>query len=711
MPQFSIADRKIWIAGLIMVMAGAVLYGLLSSPFGWAFWSVFLVTVAALISFTGLAGIRLVQRGGGFGYVSGGLLSLVCLCAFSFTLIGAADYRLLVSRDLPDGISASAWQEDLKFLADAMVSRHPDVYSLVDQEGFQRQVTQLNLAIPTLRPAEIVSEMMKLVALPNDGHTLISPFHPSIDFHFFPLKIYRFRDGWYVTDAARGYGDAIGQRLIQIDDTPIEEIYARIDAVIGAENKWHTWERFAIWGMAAELLEAQGVLESAESATFLLEGDDGKRLSIQLNAQPFYTWVFWYFLMPVDQNAPHAVSNFRSKNFWFEFQPEQKLLFVRINQVENETSETVAEFAHRLGLAADTIEFDKCIIDIRNNLGGNNVLAIELAEMIATHPQINRPGRLFTMIGRRTYSAGVNLASLLENRTLTLFVGEPTGQGPNHFGDAKSVSLPNSRIPVEISSRRWEGSLPDDARQWIEPEIPIDYTIDDFIQARDPAVDAILAYQHPVLLGADSLLYNPPPLKGRYMLGPYHLVTFFESTANGTLQVTDFSPRSLMTVRSRLYPTGPDTYATDISQVKLLRYQTDGHLDSLLFDWHGVRKPLTKVPEDHIFPLELILSGDATQGLLMLQSDDAAIYLRDPMLENKLNGLGYHHLRAGRTETAIAIFKRNSELFPQSSNVFDSLAEAYFDSGESEKAKESSLRVLELDPGNPNAVQMLDRLD
>ena len=54
--------------------------------------------------------------------------------------------------------------------------------------------------------------------------------------------------------------------------------------------------------------------------------------------------------------------------------------------------------------------------------------------------------------------------------------------------------------------------------------------------------------------------------------------------------------------------------------------------------------------------------------------------------EAMVNILGYQSLQAGRTDEAIAIFKRNVERYPESANVYDSLAEAYETTGKLELA-------------------------
>src|SRR5215468_1582376 len=79
--------------------------------------------------------------------------------------------------------------------------------------------------------------------------------------------------------------------------------------------------------------------------------------------------------------------------------------------------------------------------------------------------------------------------------------------------------------------------------------------------------------------------------------------------------------------------------------------------------------------------------------------------------EGELNALGYQVLNGNRkTNEAIEIFKLNTIAYPQSSNAFDSLGEAYQVSGNKELAVKSYQKAVELDPTNLNAIRMLKKL-
>jgi uncharacterized protein len=75
-----------------------------------------------------------------------------------------------------------------------------------------------------------------------------------------------------------------------------------------------------------------------------------------------------------------------------------------------------------------------------------------------------------------------------------------------------------------------------------------------------------------------------------------------------------------------------------------------------------------------------------------------------PVPENFINQLGYQLLFNNKTDEAIAIFKQNTERYPQSANVYDSLAEAYERSGKIELAEPlyDKARVLGEQNNDPN---------
>jgi CubicO group peptidase (beta-lactamase class C family) len=78
--------------------------------------------------------------------------------------------------------------------------------------------------------------------------------------------------------------------------------------------------------------------------------------------------------------------------------------------------------------------------------------------------------------------------------------------------------------------------------------------------------------------------------------------------------------------------------------------------------------------------------------------------------ERELNGLGYNLLGQKKIKEAIKVFQLNVEAYPESSNVYDSLGEAYMLNGEKAPAIENYEKSLKLNPNNTNAVEKLKLL-
>ena len=78
--------------------------------------------------------------------------------------------------------------------------------------------------------------------------------------------------------------------------------------------------------------------------------------------------------------------------------------------------------------------------------------------------------------------------------------------------------------------------------------------------------------------------------------------------------------------------------------------------------------------------------------------------------ESQMNRIGYDLLGMKRVKDAIEVFKQNVTDFPQSSNVYDSLGEAYAVNGERELAIKNYERSIELNPNNTNGIEALKKL-
>jgi tetratricopeptide (TPR) repeat protein len=92
--------------------------------------------------------------------------------------------------------------------------------------------------------------------------------------------------------------------------------------------------------------------------------------------------------------------------------------------------------------------------------------------------------------------------------------------------------------------------------------------------------------------------------------------------------------------------------------------------------------------------------ADEPDGLRKAEQMFADARRADPkavlFTEAVMNRIGYGSLAAGDTEGAIALFQMNVAVYPNSPNVYDSLADAYLADGQKDLARQNAQKALEL---------------
>lgn len=118
-----------------------------------------------------------------------------------------------------------------------------------------------------------------------------------------------------------------------------------------------------------------------------------------------------------------------------------------------------------------------------------------------------------------------------------------------------------------------------------------------------------------------------------------------------------------------------------------------------------------KLARDEKVPSEYLLNNDyemALKGYLAIKEKDS---LDTAIDERAINSWGYKKLRENDHSMAINIFKINTFLHPASSNVYDSLGQAFLESGDTIQAIDNYKRSLALDSGNARARRVLESLE
>lgn len=407
----------------------------------------------------------------------------------------------------PD-LSKEAWRSDLHWLQQTIHKNYSNLFYNVSAKQFDSAVAAIDDKIGTMTDMQTRVEFMKLISMFRIGHTAILKMWYDDDkypswIHPLPVKFYLFDDGLYIMSIKSDYKEAVGGKVLQIGNKNAKEAMELIRPVIPYENEQGYKNSLQYYLNCTEILHTLGIINDPGKATVKYL-KNGKEQTITIKAgetlprhhSPIYphdSWVNVYTSFNTPNSALWLKKPARLR--YFEYLPHSKTVYVRHSAVVDEHDETIKQFFDKVFEFVDKNDVDKFVLDLRLNGGGNNYLNKPVITGIIQSRKINRKGHLFIILGKATFSAAQNLSNELEKYTECIFVGEPTSENVNFWGDIRMEVLPNSKLIAELSWLWWQNLDPRDKRQWTAPHLATGMTFSEYASGIDPAMDAILNYK------------------------------------------------------------------------------------------------------------------------------------------------------------------------------------------------------------------------
>ena len=419
--------------------------------------------------------------------------STVPLLSAAMTLVAAHIASSQVAPEPPaaEGRAATmtrAWQEDIRFVGDELPRRHPDLFHTITEQQWTDAVESLIERTPELDDARLYMELIRLVALAGDSHTSVGRPPASIALNQLPVVPAWFDDGIYIVAATAEHTELLGARILAVGTTPIDDAMHRLAGFVAHENDSTLRNAAPQYLRIINALHSAGLCDSDDMASIRAQLADGTTKTVTLTPHP--SDAPWKSLPELDPGKTPISLTRRNAHYWFRDIPEHHAIYLAYNQCAEAPDLPMEKFVDALDRAINKLNPDKLIIDLRNNGGGNSAILRPLILYLADHPALNDPDRLFVLIGRRTFSSAQMNALELDQQTNATLVGEPTGGKPNHFGEVRSFTLPNSGILIQHSTKFWkriDGDPPSTM-----PDIAVPVLASDYFAGIDRALDIIL---------------------------------------------------------------------------------------------------------------------------------------------------------------------------------------------------------------------------
>jgi hypothetical protein len=381
-------------------------------------------------------------------------------------------------------LTAAQWHEDLKFLATKLPRKHANAFHFISREQFELEVADLDRKLNGMDPDQIYIGMDRIVNSIGDGHTHMRL--PS-DHAKLPIEVARFGSDYRVVATTPAYEEALGARVIRVDDTTIAHVHdLLLPLTPGDETTALRESRISDLLTIGMVLHGVGVSPDRDKAIYTLADDNGREFSLTVHS-----------IQPGEVSTVSSIKAFErpplflqkpDDSFWYTYLFDRQTVYCSFRGYKE-----LAQRAKGLFELIQQQRADKLVIDMRLNGGGDYTQGLKyLIHPIQKLPEINRKGHLFVLVGARTFSAAMSNAAHFRYQTEAILVGQEIGEKPNSYQEGRGMTLPNSHWTVRYSVKFYR--FVNGGENVIRPDQEIAPSWNDYKSGRDPVVDWVLAY-------------------------------------------------------------------------------------------------------------------------------------------------------------------------------------------------------------------------
>ena len=406
--------------------------------------------------------------------------------------------RIVALEDVSKMTRTEGWRYDMDILK-REVMRKAYLRRELSLDAFHKEYKEIYNSIDKKTDVQVIMALMKLMVTVNDGHSNVFPPSRKEFQQAVPLQFYFFKEGLYIIASDEKHKHLLGAKVLGFDKKTVDEVVKTLSPILARDNEMGVLYNLAGLVRYPLALHGAGLINDQSAIELQLMDRDGKTFTAKVESDMTTArvdhksvpanWVTLY--QNNGKPIPLYLKNPKTY-YWFEQLPNTKTVYLQWNAVVNDKSEPLRQFTDRLFQYINNNDVDKLIIDLRWNNGGNTMLVPHFINSIIRTDKINKRGNLFVITGRRTFSAAQNLSTYLEQRTNSIFVGEPTGSNPNFVGEEDFITLPYSKLAMNVSDLFWQSSWPGDHRTWIAPTIYTPPTFKAYNANRDESLEAVL---------------------------------------------------------------------------------------------------------------------------------------------------------------------------------------------------------------------------
>jgi hypothetical protein len=381
-------------------------------------------------------------------------------------------------------------------------------------------IDRLERRAEKLSDAEFLIGAMEIPALAQNGHDSVDfgsgAWAPSTRL---PFRMIWFPDGMVVARAGPQESDLLGARVMRLEGLSPAELLERLRPLCGGTDTYRKWD--LMWFVEnGGLLRALGVARDPDRLRFRFLLPDGREIArtIQfvpkaslpggaesgrywspapIDAEKLKGWETAIDNIPVPLYLEDADTLYRVVRM-----PKLHALYIQFRANSDEDGQYIKPFAQHVLDEIENRRPENVVLDLRFDIGGNIDATQELLRAIATLT----PGRVFLLVGRYTFSAGIAAAAIVRHDGARVTViGEELGDRLRWWSEIDVTCLPHSHLCLRGTHGLWDlvkgckgeagcyGDRYDALVGSLKPDIFAPLTAAAWLSGRDPGMEAVEA--------------------------------------------------------------------------------------------------------------------------------------------------------------------------------------------------------------------------
>jgi hypothetical protein len=412
-------------------------------------------------------------------------------------LLLALSHEIFAQRTLSD----EQWKKDFAYVKQQIAALHPTWYTAQAPGAFEASITALSDKLKGKSDLEIALELQAIIAKGADSQTKLDLTPTLQRERVIPAGFGWYSDGLYVSGGVRAFEKAMGKRIISINGFPPEEALGKVGRFSAEENNYTLTRDGLTW------LRFPGVFRYAELSkddTLHLQLDNPGGVPSKADLYPIDVRSPGPNMMPVALQSEKRDLRWEPTQSMYEMYwlPEYKTVYFQINRsLSQEMALTRGDtlMANQLPpfqFYADTLlnllrkEPDaKLLIDLRFNTDGYADDAIALLKELKRLPVGKEKKKLFVATNTYTQNGALETALHYQFNSNATLIGEPSGQRPSFYFAPKTLTLPNSRLPLLVATQRYKNDKV--KGPVLQPDVLLPLHFEDFRQGKDPVLDYV----------------------------------------------------------------------------------------------------------------------------------------------------------------------------------------------------------------------------